>query len=198
MANKIAPPTHGPYKRRAEIVHAALTPLIQATYGPTVVALKRGSDQNLTHTWDLPDRVTVIMRKSAGNADPSIWINRADPTGRIDPTSDWKNEAIERSYGDKTYDLDAIMTKIKGAVEHNRNHAQEDTENQKVMLKELKGIPRPEGVRIQRDSKTGLYTMHHEMSFKGIKLEEVKRLLAGFDKIWPAKPEQKQAEEPPK
>ena len=197
MANKIMPPTHGPYQRRADLVHAALAVLIQEEYGKTVIALKRGSDQNLTYTWGLSDRVTVIMRKSAGSGDPAVWVNRADPTGRTDPKSDWKNEVVERSYGDKTYDLDAIMAKIKGAVDHNRNHGQEDTENKKAMLEELKGVPMLSGADVRRDPKTGLYTIHQEMSVKDVKLEEAKRLLTELSKLGAApKGEQSPVKQP--
>ena len=194
MANKIAPPSHGPYSRRADLVHTALAALIQKEYGKTTVAAKRGSDQNLAYNWDLPDRVTVIIRKSAGTGDPTVWINRADPTGRTDPNGDWKNEAVERAYKDKTYDLDAIMAKIKGAVEHNRNHVTEGAENKKAMQEELKGVAL-NGADVRRDPKSGLYTIRQELSFKNVKLEEVKRLLTEVSKI-SAAPAEKPAEQP--
>lgn len=196
MANKIVPPGHGPYSRRADVLHNALALLIQKEYGKTTVAAKRGSDQNLVFTWLLPEGVTVVMRKSAGNGDPTVWVNRADPTGRTDPNGDWKNVPCERTRKDQTYDLDAILETSKLAVEYNRNHMTEDVENKKVMAEELKGVPMPGGVKVQRDPKSGLYTIRQELAFKGIKLEDAKRVLVQCSKISVAPAEQPPATPP--
>ncbi len=183
MTDKFQPPTNGPYSRRATLVHDALVPLLQKEFGQELRFTKRGGDQTLIFVWDLPHRVQVNISKSAGSADPSIWINREDPTGRPGPLGDWKNEQIQRNYQDQSYDLKAVMDKVIVAVAHNREHSTAHSDNVKAMVTELEGIQVADGVEVSRDAKTGLYAIRHTMYVKDVKLEDAKGILQQVNQI---------------
>ncbi len=183
MTDKFQPPTTGPYSRRATLVHDALVPLLQKEFGKELRFTKRGGDQTLIFVWDLPHRVQVNISKSAGSADPSIWINREDPTGRTSPLGDWKNEQIQRNYQDQSYNLKAVMDKVISAVVYNRERATAHGDNVKAMVTELEGIPVSDGVEVSRDEKTGLYTLRHTIYVKDVKLEDAKGILEQVNQI---------------
>ena len=184
MTAKFQPPSHGPYARRATLVHDALAPLLQKEFGRDLRFAKRGGDQTLIFVWDLPHRVQVNISKSAGNADPTIWIHRNDPAGHPGPGGDWKNEPIQRDYESQSYDLEAIMGKIRAAVTYNRERSESHSANVKAMVTELEGIPIPkEGVEVVRDEKTGLYTIRHTIHVKGVELEDAKATLRKISQI---------------
>lgn len=183
MIEKIQPPMHGTYDRRAQLIHDALLEGLQAEYGEKLAAIKRGSGQNLTFSWELPARVGVTISKSPGNADPMVWVRRNDPTGKTTPDSDWKNECAQRSLMDRCYDLAAIMEMIKGAVDYNRSRSLLHDENAGSMESELAGVEIPEGWEISRDAKTGLYTLRQLVALQGVRLENVKKAISFIGKM---------------
>lgn len=192
--NKVKPPMHGPYARRAELLQTALGALLRAKYGKdNMTFTKRGSDQHLTFSWVLESRVKVQISKGANTADPSIWILRGDPLGRPAHSSDWKNEEVRRVYKGKYYDLDAVMAKIDAAVTYNKERAEEDSQNAKSMAKELGGLPVPGGTEISRDPTTGRYTIRATVAVENVDVAEARATLKKINQAWSAVHEPKNA-----
>jgi len=183
MSNKIQPPLHGPYLRRAEVLAQALGVLIQKEYGDKLLPIRRGSDQNLVIRWELPVHVQVVIKKSAGGADPSIWIHRNDPTGTTAVGTDWKNDECGRVYEDKCYDLDAVAEKISKAVAYNRERGDQLESNSKAMLSDLEGTQIPKDVAVSRNPQTGKYTIRHTVALDELTVKDAKSVLGRIGQV---------------
>jgi hypothetical protein len=186
VTQRIKPPLNGPYNRRAEVLVSAIAPRIEKEFGRTQGKyITRDAGDKVHYTWALPCRVTLILAKGAGSADPAIWINRQDPENIPSPHGDWKNQEIRRDSKSASYDIDEIVTKTLEAVAYNRGRMEEKDSNDKALAAELDGTTVPSGAVVQRNSENGLYTIAYTARRDEISLAEAKAFLQQISPLAP-------------
>jgi hypothetical protein len=174
---RIQPPIHGPYNRRAEVVVAELSLGLAEKFGTGIKCARRDFDQKKTYSWELPSRVKICVEKAAGSADPAVWVLRRDPHNTPSPGGDWKNQEFGRSLKDKHYHLGEIIEKAAAAVTYNQERSATQGQNADAMKAELEGLEIPAFASITRDPATGKYELKLSATFKNIDAGELKRLV---------------------